>query len=401
MLLAASFWLFGTLASAQEAHRSSTASELLDHVIVQARGGNLERAWSAYVAFLRSPNDSRSLIRANNCDRENGPCPRLGRLGALLQKNRAEIVQPAESFCARGDAADAACMNWVAAELSLLWDDSVLSDGSLRSPSSDDWTVVPLGWIGDYNRENANELRPATDLGVHGQPLRAMIDNGSVLTKLTADDASAFHVVNATAVRQVRGIANRLVVRSPLRLGDLVHFVDATLDTTRGRQDVGNANIVGMNLLIQHTAVCFSWYESMLYLGRLGPAPTARSPMNRDLLHRSCRSSASGRLATKNATTRSSTLVPTRRIAVPRYTELPPATPLHSEGIHPCPCCANPSCRTHLGTCRSRPLSETKPCSAFAPSVGRELPSSSISFLRWTTKFLRVGDRESSNTSFR
>ena len=237
MLLAASCWLFGTLASAQETHPSTTASELLDHVIVQARGGNLERAWSAYVAFLRSPNDGRSLIRANNCDRENGPCPRLGRLGALLQKNRAEIVQPAESFCARGDAADTACMDWVAAELSLLWDDSVLSDGSPRSPSSNDSTVVPLGWIGNYNRENANELRPAADLGVNGRPLRAMIDTGSVLTKLTADDASAFHVVNATAVRQVRGIARRLVVRSPLRLGDLVHFVDATLDTTRGRQD--------------------------------------------------------------------------------------------------------------------------------------------------------------------
>ena len=201
-------------------------------------GGNLERAWSAYVAFLRSPNDGRSLIRANNCDRENGPCPRLGRLGALLQKKprgdrptRRELLRP-RRCCGHG-LHELGCGRTVAT----LGRPRYFRMALFGRRLSNDSTVVPLGWIGNYNRENANELRPAADLGVHGRPLRAMIDTGSVLTKLTADDASAFHVVNATAVRQVRGVARRLVVRSPLRLGDLVHFVDATLDTTRGRQE--------------------------------------------------------------------------------------------------------------------------------------------------------------------
>lgn len=272
-----------------------TAGALLHEVVRHQRIGDFEGSWRAWMAFLAHPGrNSVDLDFFTACFLHKG-CASPGYLGALLGKSKDEAHGLA-SFCphwrelredvveeAGGDPEVAAevdeqlelirsrglwgsCAEWHDRQLAVLHDRPV----PRPAPSPQ---VVPIV----FQEYSEGGVWPAVQLSLVGRTLWAVPDTGTTTSSTEGADAplaglsSKGSFLTPTVVRTGRGLKNEDLFRVPfLRLGSGV-FNQALVSFSPKPTNPEIEHILGMNVLLRHSAVCFHWPKKALHLGAIGP----------------------------------------------------------------------------------------------------------------------------------
>ena len=271
------------------------AGALLREVARHQRTGDFEASWRAWMAFLTHPGRNRvDLDSFTACFLHKG-CMPPGQLGALLGKSKDE-VRGLASFCphwrelredivgAAGDDPEAAaevdgqlelirsrglwgsCAEWHSRQLAVLHDRPV--PRLVPSPQ-----VVPIV----FREYSKGGVWPAVQLSLVGQTLWPVPDTGTTTTSTQGADAplaglsSEGSRLTSTVVRTGKGLKDRDLFRVPfLRLGSSV-FSQVLVNFSPKPTNPEIEHILGMNVLLRHSAVCFHWTKAELHLGAIGP----------------------------------------------------------------------------------------------------------------------------------
>ena len=268
---------------------SPTSGELLERVIAETESGNFESAWKTYEAFFAHPRRNSVPVEAFGRCFYGKKCFGIGALGALLDKTPEdaagfwsfcpdwtslypdETPEKLEAAKRRFDgfiaaALGATCPEWASREVGLLEEQPHVN---IFTPQT--IALVPTG-----------RGVPSIDIEVNGRPLTAMLDTGSSTNLMNAAlfaheldgieyvswspgtyglsmyEPEAFPVARLEEVRVGAETFRRL-------LAALLEFhVDGEL------VPADKKNIIGMNLLLKYSAVCFDWVKRRVHLGTIG-----------------------------------------------------------------------------------------------------------------------------------
>ena len=271
------------------------AGALLREVARHQRTGDFEASWRAWMAFLAHPGRNRvDLDSFTACFLHKG-CVPPGQLGALLGKSKDE-VRGLASFCphwrelredivgAAGDDPEVAaevdgqlelirsrgfwgsCAEWHSRQLAELHDRPVLR----LAPSPQ---VLPI----IFQEYSKGGVWPMAEVSFAGRTLRTLVDTGTSITSGEgADSPLASHAFDGSRLTSIvvltsNGLQNETLIRvSSLSLGsNTFNQVLVTLAAERTNPEIGH--ILGMNVLLRHSAVCFDWSRAELHLGAIGP----------------------------------------------------------------------------------------------------------------------------------
>ena len=198
-------------------------------------------------------------------------CPSIGELGSLLGKTKSQASFVYKLCEMRSDA----CEHWDMYSLDLLAD--------APAPHPPPAVRLPLATSAPASALVMGNLKPHVRLSVGRRGGRALVDTAWTTTYAGSKWFSEIVASAGTYVKDTvisgnqRHRALRKVMTLPrLQLGRSVYLHEPViLDYGISESDY---DIVGMSLLLQHPAVCFSWRESLLYLGDLGPCSQGVSP---------------------------------------------------------------------------------------------------------------------------
>lgn len=200
-------------------------------------------------------------------------CPSVGFLGSVLGKTKAQ-ASFVNSHCAR---------HVEACEHRDMYDLDKLSDVLAQHPPP--MHRLPLANSPTSVSTPVTNLKPHVRLSVGNHGGVALVDTGWTTTHAGSKWFSEIVAGTGAYVKDVRiqgsqrhRDARRKMILPQLRLGNSIYrHVAVVLDYDTSRPDV-DGDIVGMNILLRHPAVCFSWRESLLYLGDLGPCSKGVHP---------------------------------------------------------------------------------------------------------------------------
>ena len=266
---------------------------LLWTAMARYQDGALEQSWAAFRSFLHHPQRNEvdpTLFRECFVARA---CPSFAALGAMLGKPRSDVGAPG-AFCPhwagrlaeaeqqgadhleatrsrldrlRMQAFGGSCQRWgvdisrpLAAEASSF---------ETQKPKAD---IVPLSrWPADLDH-----ARRHAELAFREEPIKLIVDTGSTGTFIDGGDwlleDYGAEIVGKLNVNLpfVGGLREATVVKVPtLRWGRNVY--GGVLVRLLPAGVLFGQSLLGMDILLRHRAVCFSWERAKLYLGELGP----------------------------------------------------------------------------------------------------------------------------------
>lgn len=249
------------------------------------RSGHLEAAWDALVEFHRHPGRNQLDIELFSECFVLPTCPRIGSLGALLGRSQRQAgnLEPfcpdwSDFFAGMLESSDAteraeyedmmdlvrtrglggSCIQWFEREGALLH-----ANPAEQPPLNPQ--ALPIGAMA-----HENGVWPTVEISIAGNTAWALADSGSSFTWLSSLDSPLVRYLDdATSLTMSSTVREALRVNS-VELGshDLREVV-IQLPHEPPHVDVGY--VLGMNVFLKYSAVCFHWTDARLHLGETGP----------------------------------------------------------------------------------------------------------------------------------
>ncbi len=234
--------------------------------------GRFQDAWASFVGAMRL--DQKEIREGLMHCIEAKKCPSAWQLAAVasLSADEASFIT---SFC---EVNRAYC-----AHLGLPEEASLL----VRAVDNQ-IAVIPLASGVQVNRNVYANLRPRVKLTLgDDHESRALLDTGTTNNMVFSENAIATvtrlgQLMTEAVIRTGRDVVTHghSFVLPHMTLGALRHrAVPIVLDDPEVKtSSITNMDTVGMATILRHGAVCFSWVESLLYLGDLGPCEVGYPP---------------------------------------------------------------------------------------------------------------------------
>ena len=281
--------LFGTggaeEAGSPEAHLSA--------VIERFEAGDFRGAWRAYMAFFAHPRANELGIESFKRCFVLAGCVDVGRLGAFLGKSKSQAAS-IRSFCPEWKEVIAGIYETVedpqrADKQARIVESSIATiKHNVFRPSCEAWAERQLRHLEEAPPLEARHGPIAVPL-VHYWDARGQM-RAAVKARIDGHEVTSVVDVGATGVTLSAAQARRvgleryavdLVLRSPGLDATIVREPVAKANVRLGRfprratvwwsEDPKRSSLLGMNILLGHGAVCFSWGDGKLHLGDLGP----------------------------------------------------------------------------------------------------------------------------------
>lgn len=147
--------------------------------------------------------------------------------------------------------------------------------------------VVPLASGPQITRNIYGNLRPRAKFSLGDYILRGLVDTGATNNMAFSGSASKTLVQSGRPLGEVHVRTGRDVVTHAtafvvprMDLGSLQYqAVPMLLDDREVKpSSITNVDTIGITTILRHQAVCFSWRESLLYLGHIGPCEVGHAP---------------------------------------------------------------------------------------------------------------------------
>ena len=262
--------VFGDTLRSEETVSEATLAELSEGVARASADGDFQIAWDGLARIVDYTREIPELRSSSAGDCKD--CPELASLAWLLGKPRGAL-DLVDGFCS--SIRHEACVTW----LQWAWESKRVL-GEIGGPKRQPKQILRLRTMEEVGVEVGiqferapDDRRPWVVVSVAGERMATLVDTGgqtNLMARAWANRLSLdYEILGEQRLYRHAGSerSGAIAVLRDFRFGAQR---EARLRSMLGDQPVRYMSL-GMPVLLRYDAVCFSWSESQLYLGELGP----------------------------------------------------------------------------------------------------------------------------------